>query len=101
MARLLWEIVAGFLWSPASLTGSWPEFTSIPIRRCTGVALLARKQVTEHRCAPVCGSRPWAVDPGRIVANVLEVAAFELGNPVVFPVNVKAGDASVHGAYGE
>lgn len=42
---------------------------------------------------------PGAADPGRVMARVLEVAAFQLRDPVVFLVLVKAGNAFLHGGY--
>ena len=42
------------------------------------------------------GCHPGAIDPRRIVPDVLVVATLELGNPVPFLVSVKSGDLSVH-----
>jgi hypothetical protein len=49
--------------------------------------------------AALDGNDPRAHLPGRIVANVLRVAALEVGNPMVLVVLVKPHDApGRHGA---
>lgn len=46
----------------------------------------------EHGPATFFGYNPGPVLPGRIVPHVLRVAAFQVGDPVVFLVGVEADD---------
>ena len=45
---------------------------------------------------PSCGDYPRPIRPWRIVANVLVVAALELGHPMALFVLVEAHDPSIH-----
>lgn len=53
----------------------------------------AIKYRTEHRLAAGFTEHPWAALPGRIVAHVLRVAAFELGHPMPLVIDAKANDS--------
>lgn len=48
----------------------------------------------EHLGSAFLGDYPGSVLPGRIVAHVLCVTAFEVGDPMPFLVDVKANDPS-------
>lgn len=48
--------------------------------------------MADHRLTALCRDHPETVDPRRIVADMLMVAAGELGHPVTGIVRVKAGD---------
>lgn len=68
----------------------------LAIRRSADITLLALKLSVDDGSTAFRRDHPWAIDPRRIVACVLIVTALEFGNPVVFSVLVKAGDATFH-----
>lgn len=53
--------------------------------------------MTEHVRAALLRHDPRPIDPRRPVTHVLIVPALELRHPVLFVVEMKAGDALVHG----
>ena len=64
------------------------------------VALPASEYLGEDTL-PTFGSRdPRAIGPRRVVPDVLVVAAFELGNPVILFTLMKADDSLIHGVRG-
>ena len=64
-----------------------------------GIAEWALERRADARMAALDGNDPRPHLPGRIVANVLGVAALEVGNPMVLVVLVKAHNApGRHGA---
>src|SRR5688572_13354052 len=66
------------------------------IPRCADIAFPAVQHLPEHLLATLRRDHPGPVGPRRIVADVLVVAAFELGHPVLRFIEMKAGDASFH-----
>jgi hypothetical protein len=63
-----------------------------------GIALVAGEFVAEVGGAAFGSEDPWAEGPGWAVADVLRVAAFEVGHPVAIGVLVKGDDLAVgHG----
>jgi len=63
--------------------------------------LLAKQPFADGGVTAFLGGGPWPIDPGRVVANVLGVTAFEVGYPVAFFVLVETDDlafeAATHG----
>jgi|SRR5882672_1655541 len=57
-------------------------------------AFLTIELATDAFGAAIFCGYPWAVFPRRIVAHMLGVAAFEIGNPVLFFVLMKADNFS-------
>lgn len=60
------------------------------------VAVFACEALAEFGGAAFGCRDPWPVGPWRVVANMLGVAALEVGYPVTCVVLVKAGDTAVH-----
>src|SRR5690606_29178536 len=60
------------------------------------IALLALQQPADGLRAPFAGDHPGAIDPRRIVTNMLIVTAGEFRNPVALVVFMEAGDLLVH-----
>jgi len=60
------------------------------------IALAARKYLAESLCTTFLRDYPRPIGPWRIVANVLVVAALELGHPMALFVLVEAHDPSIH-----
>lgn len=52
--------------------------------------------MAEEIFAPGGGEDPGAVFPGRFVANMLRVTAFQVGNPVSVFVLVESNDSAFH-----
>jgi hypothetical protein len=59
--------------------------------------LFAVQHLTDHSAAPFNGNHPGSLNPRRIVAHMLVVAAGELGDPIAFVVLVKAYDRLFQG----
>jgi hypothetical protein len=59
---------------------------------------MAGERFPELRRAACWREDPGAIDPGRIVPDVLRVTALEHGDPVAVLVQVKVRDASVQGS---
>lgn len=73
----------------------------LPVGRRAGVAFLALKRASDHRRAAFRRDDPRTINPWRIVARVLEVAAVKLGHPVTLRVLVKTDDLTFHAVQGE
>jgi hypothetical protein len=54
-----------------------------PIRRRALIAFFAVEQRTDVLVSPFVRDDPWPVDPRRVMAHVLIVAALELGDPIL------------------
>ena len=67
------------------------------IRRRACVALTALEEPAERTFASVRRRDPRPVRPRRRVANVLEMPATELGNPVLLVIAVIPDDRLLHG----
>ena len=73
-----------------------PDFL-FPIRRRAGLALPAIERHAERALASLGRGNPRPVRPRRRMANVLEMSARELGNPVALVVPVITDDRPLHG----
>lgn len=67
-----------------------------PVARCVFIALFAGEHATEHAISPFGGYRPGTIRPGRVVADMLVVTAFEFGDPMLFGILKESNDALVH-----
>jgi hypothetical protein len=72
------------------------RFTGLPIPRRTLLALPAFKSLAKRPPAPFRRNDPGAIDPGRIMANVLIVSALQLRHPVPLFILMIANDALLH-----
>jgi hypothetical protein len=77
---------------PSVCAGSRSE----PIPRRTLIALPAGQHAAEDSIAALGGGCPRSVRPRWVVANMLVVTAFELGDPVMLGVLMKRDDPPVH-----
>jgi hypothetical protein len=66
------------------------------IRRLSAVALDAVETDAEAAAAALWGDDPRATFPGRVVADVLVVAALQFGYPVPLRVLVEVRDLTLH-----
>ena len=66
------------------------------IRRFAGITLLTLEHLTELRLATLDRHDPRPVDPWRIVTDVLEMTAAQLGDPVIAFINVITGNRLLH-----
>ena len=73
-----------------------PGLSGSPVGRGTLVAFRAIQFRAERVGTSLGSYHPGAIDPRRIVPNVLVVTALELGNPVPVFVSVKSRDLSLH-----
>src|ERR1044072_8016764 len=76
----------------SAFIGEWRE----PVAWCLFITLFAGKHASEHAISAFGGHRPGTIGPGRVVADMLVVAAFELGNPVLLGILKESDDALVH-----
>ena len=67
-----------------------------PVAGRAGVAFFTLQQPTDRFRAAFRGHDPGAIDPGRVVANMLIVAACKLRDPMALVVLVEAGDFLFH-----
>jgi hypothetical protein len=73
--------------------------SSATIARFAEIAFSAGQCPTDDGIAPLGRLRPWSIRPGRVVPDMLEVAARELGHPVAAVVEMKAGHGLIHEAH--
>jgi hypothetical protein len=66
------------------------------IRWSPGITLLALKLMAYHRRTAFRRDDPRTVHPGRGVAGMLEVSAFQFSYPMIFFVLVEADDTTFH-----
>src|SRR5207237_9980596 len=66
------------------------------ISRRAGIALSTVQDATNDRGSTFGCDDPWTVEPGRIMADVLIVAALELGDPVLLAVLMETCDSLFH-----
>lgn len=60
------------------------------------LAFQAPQFLAEESRAAFFRENPWAQGPGWIMAHMLSVTAFQIGNPVLVLVLVKSDDAAEH-----
>jgi hypothetical protein len=66
------------------------------VRRGSGITFFTVKSLTHHRRSTSLGDDPWPFDPGRIVADMLEVATCQLCHPVMRFVQVETCNGLFH-----
>src|SRR5690625_1035670 len=71
-------------------------YSGLLIRRGASIAFPAIKFPAQHPPASFLAGHPGAVRPGRVVADVLVVAASKLSHPVVFFILVVSGNGLFH-----
>lgn len=64
------------------------------------VTPFAGQHPPQHGLAAFGARDPGAIDPWRVVPDVLSVAAIEVCDPMQFLILMKPDDAPVHGTYG-
>ena len=69
---------------------------SEPISGCPLVALPASQHMTKNTVAAFPFDRPGSIRPRWVMAHMLVVPAFELGDPITHFVLMKADNSLVH-----
>jgi hypothetical protein len=73
-------------------------FSSGPIAWRAGVTFLADEYLSQRRIASFDALGPRAINPGRVMPNMLVVPAFQLGHPMGFFVLVITNNFFLHGS---
>jgi hypothetical protein len=71
-------------------------FRSVPVARGACITFFAVEYFSKRSVAAFDAHGPWAIDPGRIMPDMLIVPAFQLCDPVAFFVLMIANDFSLH-----
>jgi len=66
------------------------------IRRGSGITFLTVKLLTQHVRSTGLGDHPWPFNPGRVVADMLEVTTYQFRHPVMLFVQVEASNGLFH-----
>ena len=69
-----------------------------PVTWCMVITLFAGEHAPEHAISAIDCGRPRPIGPRRVVANVLVVTAFELGDPMLLRILNEPNDSLVHEA---
>ena len=63
---------------------------------CTLITVLTVQDVPETAAAPLRRNDPWAMQPGRRVADMLLVSTFQLRHPILRFILMKTDDLALH-----
>lgn len=73
---------------------AWPRLQMI--RRRSGITFFAVQPLAQHACPAGLGNDPRSFDPGRAVADMLEVSASQLRHPMMLFVLMETGNGLFH-----
>jgi len=67
-----------------------------PVTWCVFIALFAGEHACEHAISALGRHRPRTIHPRRVMADMLVMPAFELGDPMLLGILKESNDALVH-----